>query len=202
VSGNGGSTSVGGHENTAGNSPGHAGDSTSSSAGSGGIETGSGGSLAAGRGGGGVAGHAGSDAAGRAGSSQGGSGGTGTGGDAGTATSGQAGISGDAGSIGTTAGAGGASDLPDLNPNEDVADLTSEEMGELCDWYAGLFGGYNVTTVCPAGGSSQTPRDQAFCVTYTKYRCPVTVAQFETCMLSTVPSGGCDTPDCDPLFCM
>jgi len=115
-----------------------------------------------------------------------------------SAVAGQAG-----GEAGTAAGGGaGAGNLPDLDPNADIADLTEEELRELCDWQVGLFGGYDVTTPCGTS-STTTYTDQDQCVAATKFRCTLTVAQYEACNLSLVPSAGCDRsdPSCKALYC-
>jgi len=181
TTGSGGSDATsGGSGNAAGaNTSGHGGESAASA---------SGGSDAAGAGGGTAAGRGGGNASGRGG----------------TEASGGSGGSGEAGGAGATGGGAGASGgLPDLDPNADVATLTPEQQGELCDWWVGLFGGYNVMTPCE-GGSSLTAPNQALCLNMLKFHCPVKVSQFEACELSTVPSGGCDTSDlsCHALFCI
>jgi hypothetical protein len=131
----------------------------------------------------------------------------GKGGGAGTMSSGgvaTGGAGGTAGGSGGSAGTGGA-DLPDIDPNTLVADLTDEEKAELCDWMVGLFGGYGVTTQCSVG-SVQTFPSQELCVTAgLSFTCDtVTVGDVEACELSKVPSGGCDRsdPSCLALHCM
>lgn len=148
--------------------------------------------------------------AGAGGGSGGASGGTGGGagkmGSGGVTTGGAAGSAGSSsGSSGNGGSAGmGNADLPDIDPNKRIADLTDQEKAELCDWMVGLFGGYGVTTQCPAG-SVQTYPSQELCVTAgLSFRCDtVTVGDVEACELSMVPSGGCDSsdPSCDALHC-
>jgi hypothetical protein len=83
--------------------------------------------------------------------------------------------------------------------------LDSDQKGAVCDWMAGLYGGYGVTTQCPAGGSSQTFPSRDVCLSVgLKYNCStVTVGDVEACEQSAVPSGGCDRSDasCKALYC-
>jgi hypothetical protein len=125
-----------------------------------------------------------------------------SGGYAGMAGSGMQGAMG--GSSGASGGTGG--DLPDVAPDVRLVDLTPDQKGEVCDWYADLYGGYGVTTQCPAGGSTQTYASKDVCVAAgLKYSCKAaTVDDFTTCMVASRPSGGCDIPDpeCNGLYCM
>jgi hypothetical protein len=136
-----------------------------------------------------------------AGNGTSGSGDTGIGGESGSKSG--AGQGGGAGESGGTGANGGASNPPDLDPNADIAALTDEQKGELCDWYVSLYGGYGVTTQCGGGSSTRTPDTRDQCVGLTTFPCPVTVAEYEACNISEVPSGGCNSsdPSCDPVNC-
>jgi len=118
---------------------------------------------------------------------------------------GSGGAGGTAGSGGSgTAGTSGA--LPDVAPDTRLVDLTPEQKGAVCDWYADLYGGYGVTSQCPAGGSTQTYASKDVCVAAgLRYACKAaSVGDFTTCMVASLPSRGCDIPDpeCNGLYCM
>jgi hypothetical protein len=110
-----------------------------------------------------------------------------------------------AGAGGTSAGTGSGDNLPDVEPATRLTALDTDQKSVVCDWVAGLYGGYGVTTQCPAGGSSQTFPSRDVCVSVgLKYNClTVTVGDVEACELSAVPSGGCDRSDasCKALYC-
>jgi hypothetical protein len=117
--------------------------------------------------------------------------------DSGTGSGGASG--GSAGSAGT-----GNANLPGVDPNTRLVDLTNEQAAELCDWMAGLYGGYGATHPCSTG-SVQFYTSKEICVTVNlSFTCPTaTVGDLETCELSKVPSGGCDfsDPSCDDIGC-
>ena len=126
-----------------------------------------------------------------------------TGGSAGALPGGGAGLPGGGAGTGGSAGAGASVALPDIDPTSTIWDLTSKQLGQLCDWDAALFGGYGVTTVC--GGSMQTSwANQNVCIDrgFT-FPCSVTVAQYEACERSKVPAKDCslDSAACDPVNC-
>ncbi len=84
-----------------------------------------------------------------------------------------------------------------------LTNLTPAQSAALCDWMEGTLGGYGTTTACSNGTSVMNAPDQATCVsTRLVYRCPVTVADVETCVLVEAATHGCDSPPaCRPLFC-
>ena len=161
-------------------------DDDSGSGAQGGMPSGGGGGTGGGGASGGTGGGAGTMGTG------GTSGGTGTGGIAG-------GRGGSGGSAGT-----GNTDLPAIDPNKLVSDLTDEEKAELCDWMVGLFGGYGMTTQCSVGSVQTFPSQELCVMAGLSFTCDtVTVGDVEACELSKVPSGGCDfsDPSCDALRC-
>jgi hypothetical protein len=93
--------------------------------------------------------------------------------------------------------------LPPIDPGTDVGSLTDAQRGELCDWTNSALGGYDLVTDCGGGNTVRNDTDQAACVAHLTYRCPVTVGQFETCVLAEAPSRGCVFPfdQCHPLVC-
>jgi hypothetical protein len=95
------------------------------------------------------------------------------------------------------------SSLPPIDRSTSIASLTNAQLGELCDWLATTYGGYNVTTQCTSGMIT-TPTNQAQCIaTSFQFRCQVTVGQFEDCMLAQLPSHGCvrGQAQCSYQFC-
>jgi hypothetical protein len=81
--------------------------------------------------------------------------------------------------------------LPGVDPSANLSGLSQTQLGELCDWWVMLYGGYNASTSCPPNGSISTPKNQAQCIATLHFRCSVTVSQFETCMEVQLPSHGC-----------
>lgn len=113
----------------------------------------------------------------------------------------------DAGGMAEGATSSGDAGLPPLDPNVDTSTLSTSQLGELCDWAMSKLGGYGTTNTCSSTGggprSVQNPSDQAMCIsTSLVFSCPVTVGQYESCILAQVPSGGCAFPPaCSPLVC-
>jgi hypothetical protein len=74
-----------------------------------------------------------------------------------------------------------------LPPQQRLVQLSNDEYKELCDWLAGLFGGYNMAINCGPETQNLGPTDQDSCVTgymqlaSTNSMCAATVADFETC---------------------
>ena len=68
--------------------------------------------------------------------------------------------------------------FPSVAATKKISELTAAEKGELCDWYAGLFGGYGHMTECGAS-SVQVYTSQAVCIANAfPNDCVATVAQF------------------------
>jgi hypothetical protein len=93
--------------------------------------------------------------------------------------------------------------LPGVDPSANLSGLSQTQLGELCDWWAMLYGGYNVSTSCPPNGSISTPTNHAQCIATLHFRCSVTVSHFETCMEVQLPSHGCviGQPQCSFQNC-
>ena len=141
--------------------------------------------------------------AGRSGSSDAGSNGS-LGGRAGASGAGGSGQTNGGAASGGSATAGGNGDAPpDIPPSTLLSDVDGTEQGALCDWHASVFGGYGHVSQCGMG-MVVFPADQAMCIetTFPAYCKKATVGQFEACVLSGVPSHGCDlTDECRRLFC-
>jgi hypothetical protein len=96
--------------------------------------------------------------------------------------------------------------LPAVDPNAMMAGLSDAQLGEICDWMYGELGGYGTTVPCTGSVIMiQNPADQAACIPTIRFNpagCPLTVDQFETCVLARAPSKGCAEPDpqCTPVF--
>jgi hypothetical protein len=69
---------------------------------------------------------------------------------------------------------------PNVDGSKQVLTVTASEKASVCDWFAGLVGGYGTTTTCSMAVITAPPT-QAECVTDFP-ACAVTVSTFETCV--------------------
>ncbi len=103
---------------------------------------------------------------------------------------------------------------PDPNataPDADTtaANLSADQLKSLCDWEAGLFGGYGQEFGCDEGGTDSFhvdtgPTDQASCVANlsSQYRmCPVPLSQIQFCMQWAV-ANWCAATTREPASCV
>jgi len=76
-----------------------------------------------------------------------------------------------------------------------LRDLTAADTAKLCDWYAGLTGGYGAVTTCERK-TTQGPKSRANCQSdlLATSRCAVTVGEVEACM-SQVWRSSCTSVD-------
>lgn len=88
----------------------------------------------------------------------------------------------------SSSSSGGGGSVPGVDSSKKMSDVTSDDLGKICDYYAAKAGGYGTvkTTTCDGGVSSTSKVDanQAACVAKFKRppaSCPITVGQFETC---------------------
>jgi hypothetical protein len=107
---------------------------------------------------------------------------------------------------------GGKSDTSSADPQEPVENLSLDQLKSLCDWEAGLFGGYGQSLACDgeAGGDPGFshlyigPSDQASCAANlsNQYRmCPTTLDEAKLCLqLSVTTFCGSTTPE--PTACV
>jgi hypothetical protein len=86
-----------------------------------------------------------------------------------------------------------------------IANLTTEQIGRLCDWGDNKEGGYGRTVTCPDGSSVSNDPDMATCVSTLPFfgsSCPrATVADAEDC-LNAVGTDLCaleTAPECERL---
>jgi hypothetical protein len=98
---------------------------------------------------------------------------------------------------------------PSIDASTLLTDLTPDEQGELCDWWALELGGYGTVTDCipvGGGGTELTIPSQALCISgILGEACPGdTVGAFITCTLAEVPTRGCEYPgdQCQVLGCL
>jgi hypothetical protein len=83
-------------------------------------------------------------------------------------------------------------------------ELTDDQRGLLCDWMNEQLGGYGQATDCGGGILVQNAADQQECLTTSfGFRCDVTVAELEQCVIARAPSHGCIfvASACRPLLC-
>jgi hypothetical protein len=100
---------------------------------------------------------------------------------------------------------GGQSSGDNLEPQESLVRLSSDESAQLCDWLAGLYGGYGKSVSCDGGsGGLNGPQDQASCVQQWPQgakmyaNCPLTVQEFEACMQWEVDNACVASPGTPP----
>jgi len=94
--------------------------------------------------------------------------------------------------------------LPPIDPATPLNSLTSSQKAEVCDWMTDKLGGYGYMMDCGGGTSVSNAPDQATCVaTRLTYRCTVTVADLERCIVAEAPSHGCNLPEpaCTAVLC-
>ena len=75
---------------------------------------------------------------------------------------------------------GGVAGPAGVDASEQVSAASDADKGALCDWYAGMVGGYGAPTTC-AMAQITAPPDKATCVSQFPV-CNVTVAVFEDCV--------------------
>jgi hypothetical protein len=107
---------------------------------------------------------------------------------------------------GTDAGGGNPSDaaLPPLDPDALMTSLTEAQLRLFCDWKNATLGGYALTFNCGAGSTVSTDDNQEKCLAFGLVtRCPITVRQYENCILAMAPSHSCVFPNdqCHYLVC-
>ena len=103
---------------------------------------------------------------------------------------------------------------PNPNPTAPGADasaasLSTDQLKSLCDWEAGLFGGYGQEFGCDEGGTDSFhvdtgPTDQASCVANlsSQYRmCPVPLSRIQFCMQWAI-ANWCATTSPEPASCV
>ncbi|MBX3190352.1 MAG: hypothetical protein KF819_25355 [Labilithrix sp.] len=70
-----------------------------------------------------------------------------------------------------------------VDPDKTLGELGSSEKKALCDWQAGVRGGYGKKTTCEGGVSVSTPKNQAACLQDINLpSCQATVAEVEACI--------------------
>jgi hypothetical protein len=79
-------------------------------------------------------------------------------------------------------GGGGGKGSESDNPDAPLSALTEAERGDLCDFMAGLYGGYGKAFVCQGQTVDQGPANRAACLQeVATWNCAATVGQFESC---------------------
>jgi hypothetical protein len=119
--------------------------------------------------------------------------------DAGASEAGAAGAQGASGMGNPEASVGEHPDAsvtaPAIDPSREARTLSGDEQGALCDWAAGVLGGYGQTADCGSGISVANYQNRTECVrTAFPSSCTMTVAEFETCIRAEGPSHGCVLP--------
>jgi hypothetical protein len=79
----------------------------------------------------------------------------------------------------------GASPTPPIDPATEIVQLTPAQMGELCDWFSCISGGYGKQYTCGGNQAVYTQPDQTSCIdTITRATCSATVAAVTDCFTS------------------
>jgi len=97
----------------------------------------------------------------------------------------------------------GGSGLPGNKP---LTDLTADDMKKVCDWAAGLYGGYGKETPCKDGKTTfRTEASAEACVSENAVSpsCTATVAEFEACgraIHDACTEGAGDVEICLPII--
>lgn len=69
-----------------------------------------------------------------------------------------------------------------VEPTKTIGELNTAEKKQLCDWQAGVSGGYGKTTKCEGGLSTSNPKTQTACVQKMNLpSCQASVADVEAC---------------------
>jgi hypothetical protein len=88
-----------------------------------------------------------------------------------------------------SADAGSDASTVALDPSAYLANLTTAQKAELCDWQATRLGGYGTTTSCPGGTGLSVPTSQASCaagLATSANTCQATVQDEYNCIDSLV----------------
>ena len=110
---------------------------------------------------------------------------------------------GSGGATGTGSGGSGATGSSGVASSKPLDQLSTDELGKLCDWGATLFGGYGKTVTCSDGTNSNSPASHDQCVSSTPYQsCTATVGQLEPCLVKIHAScvSGLFSTECTPLL--
>jgi hypothetical protein len=91
-----------------------------------------------------------------------------------------------AGAAGGAAGSAGTASGSGVDGTKLVSALTSAEKGKICDWFAGLVGGYGMSNTCGMG-SFYPPDTQTNCVQQFS-TCDAKVSDLEACTKSEADS--------------
>lgn len=107
------------------------------------------------------------------------------------------------GGSGTGSGGSGATGTSGVAGSKPLNQLTTDEVGKLCDWGASLYGGYGKTVTCSDGSTSNSPDSRDQCVSSTPYKsCTATVGQLEPCLVKLHASclAGAFSTECSPVI--
>lgn len=69
-----------------------------------------------------------------------------------------------------------------VDTSKTIAELSSSEKKQLCDWQAGINGGYGKSTSCPDGLTVSGPKSQSACVAKFPSTCNAPVGDVESCL--------------------
>ncbi len=89
-------------------------------------------------------------------------------------------------------GGGSSSNPPPVDGTKQISSVSAADKASLCDWFAGLVGGYGTPETCSMAQLS-APTDQADCLSSFP-SCAVPVSTFETCVQAMVSAQQTCTP--------
>lgn len=70
-----------------------------------------------------------------------------------------------------------------IDPDKTIGSLSAAEKATLCDWQAGINGGYGRTTKCEGGLSLSNPKNQSACLQKAvPSGCQAKVSEVEACL--------------------
>ena len=89
-----------------------------------------------------------------------------------------------------------------VSESKPVNQLTTDDLGKICDWSASLYGGYGKTKTCSDGTTSSSRANRDACVQSTYKTCTATVSDVESCTLQLheLCLSGLATQECEPLL--
>jgi len=103
-----------------------------------------------------------------------------------SSSSSSSGASSTSSSSGGTSSSSGTPALPNgptsgVDETKKLSELNATEKAQLCDWEAGILGGYNHKTTCSGGSSTTNAASQSACVSKMPATCEATVQEIEDC---------------------
>ena len=89
-----------------------------------------------------------------------------------------------------------------LSDSEKLSDLSDAEQGALCDWAAGVYGGYGKSVTCSNGTNSSSEASRQVCLSRNIASCSATVGDMKACTLKAheICLEALNDPACEPVL--